>query len=247
MSKFSQNPRVVRYVPWGKRSYAESWQAQEDLFKTVEHIKLSRRNGNTDVYPINYLITVEHPPVYTLGKSAKDSNLIYDETFYLSKGAEIFRINRGGDVTFHGPGQLVVYPIFDLDQFFTDIHKYLRFLEEAVIRTLDDYGIKAGRSDGETGVWIDPGGHSPRKICAMGVRAARWITMHGLALNVSTDLSWFDYIIPCGIRDKGVTSIQKELQNEVSMQEVEIKLLGHLKDLFEFTWYTSPVKTGNSQ
>lgn len=236
MSLLSDNPRTVKLLRWGLREYAPSWAEQEELFKRVEQGKLLRRNGQTNQYPLNYLITVEHPPVYTLGKSANAANLIYPEQFYTSKGAQIFKINRGGDVTFHGPGQLVVYPIFDLDQFFTDIHKYLRFLEEAVIRTLADYGIVADRSPGETGVWIDPKGHRPRKICAMGVRAARWITMHGLALNVNTDLHWFDYIIPCGIRNKAVTSLKEELNLEISLQEVEVKLLHHLQAQFEFTF-----------
>ncbi|GCD76549.1 octanoyltransferase [Thermaurantimonas aggregans] len=236
MNELSNHPRTVKLLRWGYRDYAPSWDEQEMLFKRVEEGKLLRRNGQTDQYPLNYLITVEHPPVYTLGKSANAANLIYPDQFYLERGAQLFKINRGGDVTFHGPGQLVVYPIFDLDQFFTDIHKYLRFLEEAVIRTLAEYGIMADRSPGETGVWIDPKGLQPRKICAMGVRAARWITMHGLALNVNTDLRWFDYIIPCGIRNKAVTSIKEELNREISLNEVEEKLLRHFQELFDFHW-----------
>ncbi|MFN3951527.1 MAG: lipoyl(octanoyl) transferase LipB [Thermaurantimonas sp.] len=236
MIQVSENPRIVRFLPWGSKDYSLAWQAQEDLFQRVEKAKLKRRNGQTHLYPLNYLVTVEHPPVYTLGKSANPANLLYPEQFYTSKGAEIYRINRGGDVTFHGPGQLVVYPIFDLDQFFTDIHKYLRYLEESVIRTLAEYGIAAERSAGETGVWIDPHGRKPRKICAIGVRAARWITMHGLALNVNTDLRWFDYIIPCGIQQKAVTSLEREIGTTVPLSQVESKLLSHLKQLFDFDW-----------
>lgn len=235
MSQFSHNPRTVQLLKWGLKDYASAWDAQEKLFKHVEQGKLQKRNGATDLYPLNYLITVEHPPVYTLGKSANAHNLIYPEHFYTQKSAQIFKINRGGDITFHGPEQLVVYPIFDLDQYFTDIHKYLRYLEEAVIRTLREYSIEADRSPGETGVWIDPLGNNPRKICAMGVRAARWITMHGLALNVNTDLTWFEYIIPCGIKGKAVTSMQKELGEKIDVPQVEDKLIKHLQSLFEFS------------
>lgn len=234
MTELHNTKRKVKIIRWGFSDYATSWAKQEALFKIVEQGKLLRRKGETDLYPINYLITVEHPPVYTLGKSADPDNLIFPADFYTSKGAQIFHINRGGDVTFHGPGQLVVYPIFDLDQFFTDIHRYLRYLEEAVIQTLAEYGLKGDRSPGETGVWIDPKGQNPRKICAIGIRAARWITMHGLALNVNTDLQWFDYIIPCGIKGKSVTSMAKEINLKIPLSEVENKLLNHLKNLFEF-------------
>ncbi|KFD38715.1 lipoyl(octanoyl) transferase LipB [Schleiferia thermophila] len=234
MTELQSTRRKVKILRRGLTEYATAWAEQEALFKVVEQGKLLRRKGQTDFFPVNYLITVEHPPVYTLGKSANSGNLIYPEEFYTSKGAQIFHINRGGDVTFHGPGQLVVYPIFDLDQFFTDIHRYLRYLEEAVINTLADYGVQGERSPGETGVWLDPKGKNPRKICAMGVRAARWITMHGLALNVNTDLSWFDYIIPCGIKGKSVTSMAKETNQYIPLTEIEEKLLKHLKNLFEF-------------
>jgi lipoyl(octanoyl) transferase len=179
------------------------------------------------------LLFVEHPHVYTLGKSGDMTNLLVDEEKLAAKGAKFYKINRGGDITYHGPGQVVGYPILDLDNFFTDIHKYLRFLEEIVILTLAEYGLKAARSKGETGVWLDVGTPFARKICAMGVRASRWVTMHGFALNVNADLGYFDLMIPCGIEGKGVTSLNVELgQKEVSMDEVKEKLLKHFLGLF---------------
>jgi lipoyl(octanoyl) transferase len=177
---------------------------------------------------------VEHPHVYTLGKSGDFSNLLLSEKALEEKGATFYKINRGGDITYHGPGQLVGYPILDLDNFFTDIHKYLRFLEEAIILTLKEYGLTCERSPGETGVWLDVGTPFARKICAMGVRASRWVTMHGFALNVNADLGYFDHIIPCGIEGKGVTSMEAELGAKTPLKEVESKIKKHLKDLFTF-------------
>ncbi len=183
----------------------------------------------------NYLLLVEHPHVYTLGKSGKPEHLLLTDNELVVHGATFHRINRGGDITYHGPGQLVGYPILDLDNFFTDIHRYLRLLEEAVIETLADYGIQAGRIAGLTGVWLDfeEGALNPRKICALGVKCSRWVTMHGFALNVNTDLTYFGHIVPCGITDKAVTSLQQELGRAVPMTEVQDRLLPHLALLFE--------------
>ncbi|MEM7380528.1 MAG: lipoyl(octanoyl) transferase LipB, partial [Bacteroidota bacterium] len=179
---------------------------------------------------------VEHPHVFTLGKSGDMSNLLVDEAQLQARNATFYKINRGGDITYHGPGQIVGYPILDLDNFFTDIHKYLRFLEEIVIRTLAEYGIKGERSDGETGVWLDVGTPFARKICAMGVRASRWVTMHGFAFNINADLGYFDLMIPCGIKDKSVTSLHAELgKDRVDEEEVRQKLLAHFESLFEAT------------
>jgi lipoyl(octanoyl) transferase len=181
----------------------------------------------------NYLFWVEHPPVFTIGKSGKMEHLLLQENQLKTKGITFYKTNRGGDITFHGPGQIVGYPLLDLDNFFTDIHQYLRFLEEAIIKTLADYGIEGARSDGETGVWLDLDTPFARKICAMGVRASRWVTMHGFALNVNTDLSYFDYIVPCGIQGKGVSSMAQELKKEVNEQEVKGKILFHFSKIFE--------------
>ncbi|WP_281682097.1 lipoyl(octanoyl) transferase LipB, partial [Zunongwangia profunda] len=180
----------------GLKDYKETWDEQERLFKEILDLKVKNRRENTKRETPNYLLSVEHPHVYTLGKSGDISNLLINEKQLEEKGASFYKINRGGDITYHGPGQMVIYPILDLDNFFTDIHKYLRLLEEAVILVLQDFGIKAGRSEGETGVWLDVGTPFARKICAMGVRASRWVTMHGLALNVNADLGYFDNIVP---------------------------------------------------
>lgn len=181
----------------------------------------------------NHILFVEHPHVYTLGKSGDMANLLVSEKQLVARGAKFYKINRGGDITYHGPGQIVGYPILDLDNFFTDIHKYLRLLEEMVILTLAEYGLKAERSEGETGVWLDVGTPFARKICAMGVRASRWVTMHGFALNVNVDLGYFDLMVPCGIKDKAVTSLNIELgRKEISMGEVKQKLLKHFAELF---------------
>lgn len=226
-------PKVV-FQDLGLIDYKEAWDYQEKRFNEILDVKKNNRKKNRQDPTLSYLLFCEHPHVYTLGKSGDENNLLVNEDYLKSRGATFYKINRGGDITYHGPGQIVGYPILDLDNFFTDIHKYLRYLEEAVILTLADYGIESTRSDGETGVWLDVGGEKARKICALGVRSSRWVTMHGFAFNVNCDLSYFGNIIPCGIVDKSVTSMQKELSKEVDMQEVQHKLKGHLKKLFDF-------------
>ncbi|MFZ9032110.1 MAG: lipoyl(octanoyl) transferase LipB [Robiginitalea sp.] len=225
--------KQVAFEDLGFRDYGEVWDYQEQRFQEILDVKIqNRRQGRTDSTP-NYFLFVEHPHVYTLGKSGDSNNLLVSEEQLTERGAQFYRINRGGDITYHGPGQVVGYPILDLDNFFTDIHKYLRLLEEMIILTLSEYGLQGERSKGETGVWLDVGTPRARKICAMGVRASRWVTMHGFALNVNTDLSYFDLMIPCGIRGKGVTSLNKELGRHISMEEVKEKLKGHFLRLFE--------------
>ncbi len=221
----------------GLKDYKETWDEQERLFKEILDLKVKNRRENTKRETPNYLLSVEHPHVYTLGKSGDISNLLINEKQLEEKGASFYKINRGGDITYHGPGQMVIYPILDLDNFFTDIHKYLRLLEEAVILVLQDFGIKAGRSEGETGVWLDVGTPFARKICAMGVRASRWVTMHGLALNVNADLGYFDNIVPCGIKEKAVTSLNVELgKTTVDIEEVKKRFLEHFKILFNIDY-----------
>ena len=218
----------------GSKDYKETWDYQEELFKAILDIKIRNRREGMQLETPNHFLFVEHPHVYTLGKSGDINNLLVDEAMLKQKEATFYKINRGGDITYHGPGQIVGYPILDLDNFFTDIHKYLRFLEEMVILTLAEYGLKAERSKGETGVWLDVGTPFARKICAMGVRASRWVTMHGFALNVNTDLGYFDLMIPCGIKDKAVTSLNVELgRAKIDMEEVQQKLLRHFETLFE--------------
>jgi len=218
----------------GLKDYKDTWDYQELLFKSVLDTKIKNRREELSLATKNYFLFVEHPHVYTLGKSGDMNNLLVDEIQLQKKGATFYKINRGGDITYHGPGQIVGYPILDLDNFFTDIHKYLRFLEEMVILTLAEYGLKAERSQGETGVWLDVGTPFARKICAMGVRASRWVTMHGFALNINADLGYFDLMIPCGIKDKAVTSLNVELgKKEVDIEEVKEKLLKHFSVLFE--------------
>tara|TARA_B100001057_G_scaffold455981_1_gene502961 strand:- start:13754 stop:14452 length:699 start_codon:yes stop_codon:yes gene_type:complete len=224
----------VVFQDLGLIDYKEAWNYQEKRFNEILDVKKNNRKKNRQDSTLSYLIFCEHPHVYTLGKSGDKNNLLVSEDYLKSRGATFYKINRGGDITYHGPGQIIGYPILDLDNFFTDIHKYLRYLEEAVILTLAGYGIKSTRSEGETGVWIDVGSEYARKICALGVRSSRWVTMHGFAFNVNCDLSYFGNIIPCGIDDKSVTSMQKELGKEVDMQEVQQKLKGHLKNLFDF-------------
>ena len=218
----------------GQKDYNETWEYQEKVFKDIVDVKMvNKREGKTLETP-NHFIFVEHPHVYTLGKSGDVSNLLLSEKQLEAKGAAFYKINRGGDITYHGPGQIVGYPILDLDNFFTDIHKYLRFLEEVIILTLAEYDVIGTRSEGETGVWLDVGTPFARKICAMGVRASRWVTMHGFALNVNADLGYFDNIIPCGIRGKAVTSLNIELGvDEVHMDEVKQKIMKHFMVLFE--------------
>lgn len=227
----------VKYIDLGLIDYKEAWDFQEELFQAIIDVKRANRQREKEGEALeetqSKLIFCEHPHVFTLGKSGHLSHLLVNEEQLAAKGASFYKINRGGDITYHGPGQLVGYPIFDLDNFFTDIHKYLRFLEEAVILTLEEYGIKAGRINGSTGVWLDWDNPRARKICAMGVRSSRWVTMHGFAFNVNSDLDYFTNIIPCGITDKAVTSLDKELGKPVDMKEVQEKMKKHLASLFE--------------
>ena len=225
--------KQVSFRDLGLIDYKQCWDFQEELFAEILAVKSSNRKKNRAINTKNHLIFCEHPHVYTLGKSGDEKNLLVNEDYLKSRGATFHKINRGGDITYHGPGQIVGYPIIDLDNFFTDIHKYLRFLEEAVILTLREYGLESERSDGETGVWFDVGTPKARKICALGVKSSRWVTMHGFAFNVNSDLSYFGNIIPCGITDKNVTSLQNELGREINMNEVRNKLKAHLVELFE--------------
>ncbi len=230
--------KTIEIQDLGLKDYKQTWDYQEQLFKGIVDTKIKNRREDAGLKTNNYFLFVEHPHVYTLGKSGDVSNLLLDEQQLTEKGATFYKINRGGDITYHGPGQIVGYPILDLDNFFTDIHKYLRFLEEMIILTLAEYGLKAERSPGETGVWLDVGTPFARKICAMGVRASRWVTMHGFALNVNANLGYFDNIIPCGIRGKAVTSLNVELaQKTVDENEVKEKLLKHFKRLFEAEFF----------
>ncbi|MGB3617701.1 MAG: lipoyl(octanoyl) transferase LipB [Catalinimonas sp.] len=229
----------VVFEHWGRIDYATAWQRQEERFATVVDQKLrNRKQPPAEQRPtLSYLIFCEHPHVYTLGRNGKAEHLLLDEAGLRARGATYHPINRGGDITYHGPGQLVGYPIFDLDNFFTDIHRYLRYLEEAVIRTLADWRVASGRIAGLTGVWIDhEAQQNPRKICALGVRASRWVTMHGFALNVNADLSYFGHIVPCGIDDKAVTSLAAEVGRPVPMAEVEAALRHHLAEVFGVRW-----------
>ena len=225
--------KKVAFKDLGLIDYKKCWDYQEELFAEILSVKSSNRKENKTVSTKNHLIFCEHPHVYTLGKSGDEKNLLVNEDYLKSRGATFHKINRGGDITYHGPGQIVGYPILDLDNFFTDIHKYLRFLEEAVVLTLKEYGLESERSPGETGVWFDIGTPKARKICALGVKSSRWVTMHGFAFNVNSDLSYFGNIIPCGITDKSVTSLQKELGKKLDMDEVKNKLKAHLIELFE--------------
>lgn len=225
--------KQTQFIDWGLVDYQEAWDRQESVFNEILEAKLQNRKQNTENPTPNYLIFTEHPHVYTLGKSGHLEYLLLDEEGLQKHQATFYKINRGGDITYHGPGQIVGYPILDLDNFFTDIHRYLRVLEEAVILTLADYGIVAGRYPGFTGVWIDADNDRARKICAMGVRASRWVTMHGFAFNVNADLNYFNHIVPCGIDDKDVTSMERELGYALDMEEVKAKLKGHIASLFE--------------
>ncbi len=228
--------KKVKLINKGLIEFKKCWDFQAAIFDDIIRNKIAIRKGETkNTATDNFLIFCEHPHVYTLGKTGEKNNLLIDESALKSKDASYYHINRGGDVTYHGPGQLVGYPILDLDNFFTDINKYLRFLEEAVILTLKDYGIESGRVKGATGVWID--GDNPlkaRKICAIGVKLSRWVTMHGFAFNVNTNLDYFDNIVPCGIINKSVTSLQKELGNPQNIAEVQDKVVFHLQKLFGF-------------
>lgn len=227
-----KNKEVI-FQDWGLMDYQTAWDKQEVIFAATVDLKTQNRNNGTEVPVPNHLVFVEHPHVYTLGKSGKPENLLLDESGLKQNNASYHKINRGGDITYHGPGQLVGYPILDLDNFFTDIHLYLRTLEEAIILTLADYGIPSGRYAGFTGVWLDADNEKARKICALGVRCSRWVTMHGLAFNVNTDLNYFKNIIPCGIDDKDVTSMERELGFKLDMEKVKLKLREHICNLFE--------------
>jgi len=235
-----KNNKVI-FQDWGLIDYKEAWDKQEALFSQTVDLKTRIRNlkmvtegdeYQEDEPTQNHLVFCEHPHVYTLGKSGKPEHLLLDENGLKEKKASYYAINRGGDITYHGPGQIVGYPILDLDNFFTDIHLYLRTLEEAVILTLADYGLQAGRYPGYTGVWFDADNDKARKICALGVRCSRWVTMHGFAFNVNPDLDYFKYIVPCGIDDKDVTSMQRELGKKVDIEEVKHLLKGHIAALF---------------
>ncbi|MDI1257289.1 MAG: lipoyl(octanoyl) transferase LipB [Flavobacterium sp.] len=232
--------KSIQLQDLGLKDYKDTWDYQEALFKDIVDLKIRNRREELALETPNYLLFVEHPHVYTLGKGGDFDNLLLSEKQLQAKGATFYKINRGGDITYHGPGQIVGYPILDLENFFTDIHKYLRFLEEVIILVLAEYGLKGTRSDGETGVWLDVGTPFARKICAMGVRASRWVTMHGFALNVNADLGYFDNIIPCGIRGKAVTSLNVELGvSEVNLEEVKQKILKHFTAIFEVEFLES--------
>ncbi|AFL86314.1 lipoate-protein ligase B [Belliella baltica DSM 15883] len=228
--------KKVKFLDLGRKDYKETWDFQEEIFAKTVALKIENRKVGEKEQQIteNYLFFVEHPHVYTLGKSGELAHLLLDEKGLQEKEATFYKINRGGDITYHGPGQLVGYPILDLDNFFTDIHKYLRLLEEAIILTLREYGIEAGRIEGLTGVWLDHlKQENPRKICALGVKSSRWVTMHGFAFNVNADLDYFKNIVPCGIADKAVTSMHLELGRPVDENEVKHKVKAHIGHLFE--------------
>lgn len=229
--------KKVKFVDWGLVDYQKAWNDQELIFKDTIAVKTNNRIQETTDETPNFLVFCEHPHVYTLGKSGHPEYLLLDEEGLKEKNAVYYKTNRGGDITYHGPGQLVGYPILDLDNFFTDIHLYLRTLEEAVILTLSDYGITAGRYPGFTGVWLDADNEKARKICALGVRCSRWVTMHGFAFNVNADLDYFKNIIPCGIDDKGVTSMQRELGYELNLSDVKNVLKKHISSLFGMELY----------
>lgn len=228
----------VIFKDLGRIDYQEAWDYQTQVHQAIVRRKLAIRQEAPTALPLPHqLLFCEHPPVYTLGKSGSPAHLLLDEQQLQSRGFTFYKINRGGDITYHGPGQLVGYPIFDMERFFTDIHQYVRYIEEAIIRTIADYGLEGFRLKGYTGVWLDAEGELPkRKICAIGVHLSRWVTMHGFAFNVNTNLSHFDYIVPCGIedKDKGVTSLAQEIGRPVDMDEVKAKVKKQFADLFEF-------------
>ena len=215
------------------KDYKDTWDYQTELLQEIVSVKINNRKNNLQEATKNHFLFVEHPHVYTLGKSGDLNNLLLNERQLTEKGATFYKINRGGDMTYHGPGQIVGYPILDLENFFTDIHKYLRLLEETIILTIAEYGLKGERSEGETGVWLDVNTPFARKICALGIRSSRWVTMHGFALNANVNLGYFDNIIPCGIKGKAVTSMEAELNQKVNLKGVKQKILKHFKILFE--------------
>ena len=225
--------RKIQLKDLGFKDYKEVWEYQSQLLEEIVATKTENRKNQLQKSTQNHFLFVEHPHVYTLGKSGDLSNLLLNELQLAAKGATFYKINRGGDITYHGPGQIVGYPILDLENFFTDIHKYLRLLEETIILTLADFGLQGERSPGETGVWLDLGTPFVRKICAMGIRSSRWVTMHGFALNANVDLGYFDNIIPCGIRGKAVTSMEVELGQKVDLKAIKSKILKHFMQLFE--------------
>ncbi len=225
--------KKVKFQDLEIKDYQPSWDYQEELLKqNLDTKKHNRDNPEDQKETNNYLLFVEHPHVYTLGKSGHEENLLANENKLKEINATYVKVNRGGDITYHGFGQIVGYPILDLENFYTDIHRYMRDLEEVIIRTIAEYGLKGERSNGETGVWLDVGKPYARKICAMGVKASRWVTIHGFALNVNTDMRYFEYIIPCGITDKQVTSLKRELEKEVDMEVVKAKIKKHFADVF---------------
>ncbi len=225
--------KKIQLQDLGTKDYKETLDYQKKLFDATISLKKKNRDEGLHLETTNYFLFVEHPHVYTLGKSGDLNNLLLSEKQLAEKGIAYHKVDRGGDITYHGFGQIVGYPILDLDNFFTDIHKYLRLLEETMILVLAEYGIKGERSKGETGVWLDVGTPFARKICALGVRSSRWVTMHGFALNVNTNLGYFDHIIPCGIRGKAVTSMEVELGEKIDVQEVKERILKYFVELFE--------------
>ncbi|MEM7371660.1 MAG: lipoyl(octanoyl) transferase LipB [Bacteroidota bacterium] len=230
----AKQSEIVRVEDLGPMDYQEAWDLQESLLRVNVGLKLAAgRHANPHSIPTkHHLLLCEHPHVYTLGKSGKDTHLLIDQEEREKKEISYYKINRGGDITYHGPGQITGYPILDLEKFKPDLGWYLRSLEEVMIRLLNDYGLIGGRIPGATGVWLDTDGPLPRKICAFGVRCSRWITMHGFAFNVNTHLDYFNHIIPCGIADKGVSSLQRELGRELDMAEVKTRLLAHFEQVF---------------
>jgi lipoyl(octanoyl) transferase len=227
--------KKVQYIDLGLKDYKEAWDYQEELFHAIIEQKIINRSDNvTNHSPTNnYLLFCEHPHVYTLGKNGSENNLLVGQMQLANKKATFYKINRGGDITYHGPGQLVGYPILDLDNFSPDIHQYVAFLEEAIIKTISEYGLSGSRLKGASGVWLDPDNPvKARKICAIGIRTSRWVTMHGFAFNVNSDLSYFDLINPCGFTDKKATSMQAELHKTIEMAEIKEKVLRHLAELF---------------
>ena len=231
------NQPQVELQDLGLIDYKECWDYQTKLFDSSVQLKIKNRKfPENKVATKNHLIFCEHPHVYTLGKSGDFKNLLIDGPKRKEKNISFYKINRGGDITYHGPGQLVVYPILDLDYFFSDIHKYLRLLEESVILTLKDYGVEGQRLDGFTGVWVDAEKETPRKICAIGVKCSRWVTMHGIGFNINSNLDYFKHIVPCGIEDKSVTSLRKETNQEIDMEELKLRFKKNFKILFDINW-----------
>jgi lipoyl(octanoyl) transferase len=231
------NQIEVELEDLGLIDYKKCWDYQTKLFDATVQLKIQNRKfPDNSISTKNHLIFCEHPHVYTLGKSGDLKNLLIDGQKRKEKNISFYKINRGGDITYHGPGQLVVYPILDLDYFFSDIHKYLRLLEETVILTLQDYGVFGQRLEGFTGVWVDDKKETPRKICAIGVKCSRWVTMHGIGFNINSNLDYFKHIVPCGIEDKSVTSLQKETNQEIDMEELKLRFKKNFKNLFGINW-----------